>query len=202
LFFAIWMSMSVMLTFAMLMFAMLMLAAKKYRVLKWRHALSLIVNNEARGMCCSSSYCHARVTRVVCAVAAAGLRIWGGHLRGELIYFLGGGQDRIFKKVLLFAHAVVTGLLSPPPRRFAPSQKGAIFLGIPPPGDEYPRNIGPPEGMPQEYRPPPLGYSPPIYAMWFIQIISWYCHLMSALRPIQTERYLATRREFSVFNDI
>jgi hypothetical protein len=31
----------------------------------------------------------------------------GGHLRGKLI-FGGGGQDRIFKKVLLFAHAVVT----------------------------------------------------------------------------------------------
>jgi hypothetical protein len=63
----------------------------------------------------------------------------GRHLRGKLIF--GGGEDRIFKKVLLFAHAVVTGLLSPPPMRFAPSQKGAIFLGIPPPGDEYPRNI-------------------------------------------------------------
>jgi hypothetical protein len=120
-------------------------------------------------------------------------------LRGKLIF--GGGQDRIFEKVLLFAHVVVTGLLPPPPKSFAPSQKGAIFLGIPPPGVEYPRNIAPPpEGrMPQEYRPP-LGYSPPIYAMWLIQIISWYFHLISALRPIQTGRYLATRREFSVFN--
>ena len=69
---------------------------------------------------------------------------------------LGGGQDRIFKKVLLFAHAVVTGLLPPP--------RGTNILGI----------LPPPEGrMPQEYAPPPpLGYSPPIYAMWFIQIIS------------------------------
>jgi hypothetical protein len=32
----------------------------------------------------------------------------------------------------------------PPPRRFAPSQKGeAIFLEISPPGGEYPRNITP-----------------------------------------------------------
>jgi hypothetical protein len=37
-------------------------------------------------------------------------------------------------------------------------------------GGEYPRNIA-----------PPLGYSPLIYAMWFIQIISWYFHLISAL---------------------
>jgi hypothetical protein len=42
----------------------------------------------------------------------------GGHLRGKLIYW-GGGQDRIFKKVLLFAHAVVTGL-SPPPQEICP----------------------------------------------------------------------------------
>jgi hypothetical protein len=29
----------------------------------------------------------------------------GVHLRGNVIF--GGGQDRIFKKVLLFAHAVI-----------------------------------------------------------------------------------------------
>jgi hypothetical protein len=104
------------------------------------------------------------------SVAAPGLRIWGG-IWGANSYF--GGQDRIFKKVLLFAHAVVTGLLAPPP-----------------------------EGrMPQEYRPPfRIFPPPPIYAMWFIQIISWYFHLITALRPIQTGRYLATRREFSIFN--
>jgi hypothetical protein len=56
----------------------------------------------------------------------------GGHLRGKLI-FGGGGQRRIFKKVLLFAHAVVTKL-SPPP-----FQKGG---GIPR-NIEYPRNISP-----------------------------------------------------------
>jgi hypothetical protein len=136
------------------------------------------------------------------SVAAPGLRIWGG-IWGANSYF--GGQDRIFKKVLLFAHAVVTGLLSPPPGDSPPSQKGAIFLGIPPPGDEYLRNIAPPpqRGECPRNIAPPLGYSPPpIYAMWFIQIISWYFHLISALRPIQTGRYLATRREFSVFNDI
>jgi hypothetical protein len=44
-------------------------------------------------------------------VAAPGLRIWGG-IWGANSYF--GGQDRIFKNVLLFAHAVVTRLLSPP----------------------------------------------------------------------------------------
>jgi hypothetical protein len=41
---------------------------------------------------------------------------------------LEGGQDRIFKKVLLFAHAVVTGLSPPPLKRVA------IFLEISPPG--------------------------------------------------------------------
>ena len=81
---------------------------------------------------------------------------FGGAFEGQTHIL--GGQDRIFKKVLLFAHAVVTGLLSPPQEIRPPSQKGAIFLGIPPPGDEYPRNIAPPrEGrMPQEYRPPSL----------------------------------------------
>jgi hypothetical protein len=34
-----------------------------------------------------------------------------------------GGQDKIFKKVLLFAHAVVTGLLSPPPQEIRPTLK-------------------------------------------------------------------------------
>jgi hypothetical protein len=70
----------------------------------------------------------------------------GGAFEGQTHIL--GGQDRIFKKVLLFAHAVVTGLLSPPGDS-PPSQ-------IPPPADEYPRNIAPPPegGMPQEYRPP------------------------------------------------
>ena len=71
---------------------------------------------------------------------------FGGAFEGQTHIL--GGQDIIFKKVLLFAHAVVTGLLSPPPGDSPPSQKGAIFLGIPPPGDEYPRNIAPPpEGL-------------------------------------------------------
>jgi hypothetical protein len=95
--------------------------------------------------------------------------MWGGAFEGQTHIL--GGQDRIFKKVPLFAHAVVTGHLSPPrrlskggdiPRNSAP--RGTNILGISPP----PR----PEGrMPQEYAPP-LEYSPPIYAMWFIQIIS------------------------------
>jgi hypothetical protein len=43
--------------------------------------------------------------------------IWGANS-----YF--GGQDRIFKKVLLFAHAVFTGLLSPPPGDSPPLKRG------------------------------------------------------------------------------
>ena len=63
-----------------------------------------------------------RPSTVSKSAAAPGLRIWGGgHLRRKLIFL--GGQDRIFKKVLLFAHAVVTGL-SPPPGDSLPSQKG------------------------------------------------------------------------------
>ena len=59
---------------------------------------------------------------------------FGGHLRGKLIFFGGGGRDIIFKKVLLFAHAFVTGLSPPPPPEDSPpSQKGG----------EYPRNIAP-----------------------------------------------------------
>jgi hypothetical protein len=57
-----------------------------------------------------------------------------GAFEGQTHIFFGGGQDRIFKKVLLFAHAVVTF------RRF---RGGAIFLRISPPGGEYPRNIAP-----------------------------------------------------------
>jgi hypothetical protein len=55
---------------------------------------------------------------------------FGGAFEGQTRIL--GGQDRIFKKVLLFAHAVVTGL-SPPPRRFAPLSEGG----------EYPSNIAP-----------------------------------------------------------
>jgi hypothetical protein len=46
----------------------------------------------------------------------------GGHMRGKLIFW--GG---IFKKVPLFAHAVVTGLLAPPPLGISNT------LGISPP---------------------------------------------------------------------
>ena len=83
------------------------------------------------------------------SVAAPGLGIWVG-IWGANSYF-GGGQDRIFKKVLLYRH------------------RGTNILGISPPPQrgECPRNIAPPPPP-----PPPLGYSLPIYAMWFIQIIS------------------------------
>ena len=87
----------------------------------------------------------------------------GGAFEGQTHIF--GGQDIIFKKVLLFAHAVVTGLLSPsPPGDSPPSQKGPIFLGIPPPADEYPTNIAPPPrgANAPGISPPPLGYSPPL----------------------------------------
>ena len=66
-----------------------------------------------------------------------------------------GAQDRIFEKILLFADAVVTGLLSPPGDS-PPFQKGAIFLGIPPPGDEYPSNIAPPHANAPGISPPPF----------------------------------------------
>ena len=65
---------------------------------------------------------------IVYSVAAPGLRIGGGAFEGQTHIL--GGQDIIFKKVLLFAHAVVTGLLSPPPRRFAK-------------GGDIPRNTAP-----------------------------------------------------------
>jgi hypothetical protein len=50
-----------------------------------------------------------------------------------------------------------------------------------------------PMPLSQDFRPPPRRFAPlsslpfrifappPIYAMWFIQIISWYVHLISAL---------------------
>jgi hypothetical protein len=95
----------------------------------------------------------------------------GGYLRGKLIFWEGKIE---FLKRYCYLPMPLSQDFCPPPRRFAPLSKGGdTVLRIPPPGDEYPRNIAPsPEGrMPQEYRPP-LGYSPPIYAMWFIQIIS------------------------------
>ena len=70
---------------------------------------------------------------------------FGGAFEGQTRIL--GGQDRIFKKVLLFAHAVVTGL-SPPPGDSPPSQRGGGGGGgdIPrniAPGGEYPSNIAP-----------------------------------------------------------
>ena len=73
------------------------------------------------------------------SVAAPGLGIWGGVFGGQTHIL--GGQDRIFKKVLLYRH------------------RGTNILGISPP----PRGANAP-GI----SPPPLGYSLPIYAMWFI----------------------------------
>jgi hypothetical protein len=55
---------------------------------------------------------------------------FGGAFEGQTHIL--GGQDRIFKKVLLFAHAVVTGL-SPPPRRFAPLSSLPFRIFAPPP---------------------------------------------------------------------
>jgi hypothetical protein len=56
---------------------------------------------------------------------------FGGAFEGQTHIL--GGQDRIFKKVLLFAHAVVTGLLSPPPQEIRPLSKGG----------DIPRNTAP-----------------------------------------------------------
>jgi hypothetical protein len=97
----------------------------------------------------------------------------GGAFEGQTRIL--GGKIEFLKRYCYLPMPLSPDFCPPPSGDSPPSQKGAIFLGIPPPGDEYPRNIAPPrEGrMPQEYRPPiPLGYSPPIYAMWFIQIIS------------------------------
>ena len=55
------------------------------------------------------------------SAAAPALRIWGGSFEGQTHIL--GGQDIIFKKVLLFAHAVVTGL-SPPPQKIRPPLRG------------------------------------------------------------------------------
>ena len=98
-----------------------------------------------------------------------------GHLRGKLIFWRGKIE---FLKRYCYLPMPLSQDFSPPPPPgdSSPSQKGAIFLRIPPPGDEYPRNIAPPPprgaNAPGISPPPPLGYSPPIYAMWFIQIIS------------------------------
>ena len=53
----------------------------------------------------------------------------------------GGVQNRIFKNVLQFAHAVVTGLS--PPGNSPPSQKGGDIPRNIAPGGGYPSNIAP-----------------------------------------------------------
>jgi hypothetical protein len=58
---------------------------------------------------------------VIYANVRASIFLGGGGIWGANSYF--GGQDRIFKKVLVFAHAFFTGL-SPPPGDLPPSQKG------------------------------------------------------------------------------
>ena len=65
----------------------------------------------------------------------------GGHLRGKLMFW--GGKIEFLKRYC-YLPMPLSQDFCPPPKRFVPSQKGAIFLGIPPPGDEYPRNIAPP----------------------------------------------------------
>ena len=116
--------------------------------------------------------------------------IWWAHS-----YFFWGGGKIEFLKRYCYLPMPLSHNFCPPPRRFAPSQKGAIFLGIPPPGDVY---STPPKGANAPgISPPPLGYSPPIYAMRFNQIISWYFHRISALRPIQTGCYGNATRIFS-----
>ena len=102
------------------------------------------------------------------SVAAPCLRIWGAF-EGQTHIL--GGKIEFLKRYCYLPMPLSQDFCSPPPGDSPPSQKGPIFLGIPPPGDEYPRNIASPaEGrMPQEYPPPPFRiFDPPIYAMWFI----------------------------------
>jgi hypothetical protein len=77
-------------------------------------------------------------------------------LRGKLIFW--GGKIEFLKRYCYLPMPLSKDFCPPPtPRRFAPSQKGAIFLGIPPPGDEYPKNIGPRRGANAPgISPPPL----------------------------------------------
>jgi hypothetical protein len=59
-----------------------------------------------------------------------------GAFEGQIhIFFLGRGQDRILKNVLLFAHAVVTKL-SPPPTKKGEGRYSVI-------SGEYLRYIAP-----------------------------------------------------------
>ena len=67
---------------------------------------------------------------------------FGGHLRGKLIF--GGVGEIEFLKRYCYLPMPLSQDVCPPPGDSPPSQKGAIFLGIPPPEDEYPRNIAPP----------------------------------------------------------
>ena len=73
----------------------------------------------------------ANIVKMTRSDGARPQNLGGGAFEGQT-HILGGWQDIIFKKVLLFAHAVVTELLSPP-RRFAPLSKGA----------DIPRNTAP-----------------------------------------------------------
>ena len=95
---------------------------------------------------------------------------FGGAFGGQTHIL--GEQDRIFKKVLLYRHGGTNILgISPPPQR-----------------GECPRNIAPP------FRIFASHICDVVYSNNFV-ILSYY----SALKPIQTRRYLAKRREFSVF---
>jgi hypothetical protein len=68
----------------------------------------------------------------------------GGHLRRKLIFW--GGKIEFLKRYCYLPMPLSQDFCPPPQEIRPPSQKGAIFLGIPPPGDEYPRNIAPPRG--------------------------------------------------------
>jgi hypothetical protein len=76
----------------------------------------------------------------------------GGHLRGKLIFW--GGQDRIFKKVMLLICPCRCHRTFAPPGDSPPSQKGGdIPRNIAPLGENIP-GISPP-------RANTLGISPP-----------------------------------------
>ena len=92
----------------------------------------------------------------ILTVATPGLIIGGGGTFEGQTHIL-GGKIEFLKRYCYLPMPLSQDFCPPPsPGDSPPSQKWAIFLGIPHLGDEYPRNIAPPpEGrMTQEYRPP------------------------------------------------
>jgi hypothetical protein len=102
-------------------------------------------------------------------VAAPGLRIWGGIWGQTRIL---GGQDRIFKRYC-YLPMPLSQDFRPPPQEIRPPLRGG--------GGGIPMNIALGVNILPISLPFRIFAAPPIYSMWFIQIISWYVHLISAL---------------------